>query len=233
MNDTELSTMVRESVADIHSATPVAQIISRGRAVRARRRIPGVAGGLAMAAAAALAVTTLLPSSHPALQSSGHPRLAGSSHPGREPGSQPAARLAAWTVAEQPDGMIDVTINQLEDPAGLQATLRADGLPVNISFSGPLTLSASCQPYQTATLNTLSAVAQIRGDSLVIDPSALPSGTGVAIFDEPGAGLPTPSGTTPTLGNPPAHHPSIPPLLTTLNGPLAIGMVYASPQCTG
>jgi hypothetical protein len=44
MNDTELITAVRESVADLHSATPVAQIISRGLAVRARRRIPGETG---------------------------------------------------------------------------------------------------------------------------------------------------------------------------------------------
>jgi hypothetical protein len=222
MNDSELRTMVCESVADIHSATPVAQIIRRGRAVRARRRIPAVAGALAVTAATALAVTALLPSSHPELPSSGHP------------GSHPAGvRLAAWTVTKHANGDIDVTINQLKDPAGLQATLRADGLPVNVTFSGRLELSASCQAYQTATLNTLSAVAQIRGDSLVIDPSALPPGTGLAIFDQPGAGLPVLSGTTPTLGKPPAHRPSIPPLLTALNGPLAIGMVYASQQCTG
>ncbi len=222
MNDSELSTMVRESVAGIHSETPVAQIISRGRAVRARRPMPAAAGALAVAAGTALAVTTLLPSGHPGLLSSGHP------------GSHPASvQLAAWTVTRQANGDIDVTINQLKDPAGLQATLRADGLPVTVSFSGPLELSASCQPYQTGTLNTLSTVAQIRGDSLVIDPSALPPGTGVAIFDEPGAGLPVPSGTTPTLGGTPPAHPSIPPLLTALNGPLAIGLVYASPQCTG
>jgi hypothetical protein len=222
MNDSELSTMVRESVTDIHSVTPVAQIIRRGRAVRARRRIPAVAGALAAAAAAALAATALLPSSHPELLSPAHP------------GSHPAGvRLAAWTVTRQANGDIDVTINQLKDPAGLQATLRADGLPVNVTFSGRLELSASCQPYRTATLNTLSNVAQIRGDSLVIDPSALPSGTGLAIFDRPGAGLPVLSGTTPTLGKPPAHRPSVPPLLTALNGPLAIGMVYASQQCTG
>ena len=60
-----------------------------------------------------------------------------------------------------------------------------------------------------------------------------PGGTGVAIFDEPGAGLPVPSGTTPTHGAKPPVHPSIPPLLTALGGPLAIGMVYASQQCTG
>ena len=40
MNDNELITRVRDSVADVHTTTPVAQIISRGRAVRAVRQIP-------------------------------------------------------------------------------------------------------------------------------------------------------------------------------------------------
>ena len=105
MNDSELSTMVRESVADVHSATPVAQIISRGRAVRARRRIPGAAGALVVAAGTALAVTTLLPSGHPG---SGHPGLLDSGHPGSHPAS---ARLAAWTVAKQANGDVDVSAN--------------------------------------------------------------------------------------------------------------------------
>ncbi len=61
MNDNELITRVRDSVADVHTTTPVAQIISRGRAVRAVRRIPAAAGALAVTAGIAVAVTTLLP----------------------------------------------------------------------------------------------------------------------------------------------------------------------------
>jgi hypothetical protein len=193
-----------------------------------------VAGAFVVAAGAALGVTTLLPTghsgllgtSHPGLLASGHPAVRASGHPSSHPAS---VRLTAWTVARQANGDIDVTINQLQNPAGLQATLRADGLPVNVTFSGSL-LNASCQPYPGATLN---AVTQIHGDEMVIDPAALPSGVGLAIFDEPGAGVPVPSGTPPTLGPPPAVRPTIPPLLTALNGPLAVGLVYASPQCTG
>jgi hypothetical protein len=222
MSDNELTTMVRESVADVHSATPVAQIISRGSTLRARRRLSGAAAAaLVVAAGSALAVTMLLPSGQPGLVSARHP------------GSRPApARLAAWTVAMQANGDIDVTINQLKDPAGLQATLRADGLPVTVSFSGQLSLPPSCQPYSSG-LSTMNSVTQIRGDELVIDPSALPSGAGLAIFDEPGAGVPVLSGNVPTHGGTPPVRPSLPPLLTDLNGPLAIGMVYASPACTG
>jgi hypothetical protein len=219
MNDNELITAVRESVADVHTVTPVAHVISRGRAVRARRRIPGLAGTLAMAAGTALAVTTLLPS--------GHPGPLGSSHPGGHPAT---AQLAAWTVARQVNGDIDVTINQLQDPAGLQSTLRADGLPVTVSFSGT-SPSASCRPYDTSR-DALSAVAHFHTSDgrayLVIDPSALPSGTGVSIFDKPGAGVPLPSPHTPGHGQGSGSPPP-----AGITGPLALGLVYASQQCTG
>ena len=122
MNDGELITAVREPFTAVHSATPVEQIVSRGRAVRARRRIPGVAAALAVAAGTALAVTALLPSGH-----------------------QRAAQLAAWTVARQADGNIRVTIHELRDPAGLQRTLRADGVPVSVTFTGQA--NPACQPY--------------------------------------------------------------------------------------
>ncbi len=226
MNDNELITVVRESVADVHTVTPVAQVISRGRAVRARRRIPGVAGTLAVAAGTALAVTTLLPSGHPGPLGSGHP------------GSHPAnAQLAAWTVARQVNGDIDITIHQLQDPAGLQSTLRADGLPVNVTFSGP-SPSGSCQPYATSG-DELSAVAQWNtsdgGAYLVINPSALPSGTGVGIFDEPGAGVPVPSPSPGTLrhGKGSGKRLVLPAPAGITGGPLAVGLVYASQQCTG
>jgi len=176
MNDNELSTAVRESVAGIHSATPVAQIISRGRAVRARRRIPRVAGALTVAAAGtALAV--------PMLVSSGHP----GSHPAR-------IQLDAWTVTKQANGDIDVTINQLRNPEGLQSALRADGLPVNLTFSDTtsnhirVVQNASCRDY-AAGPDVLNAVVHggsyASGTILVIHPSALPSGVGLNIFVTP------------------------------------------------
>ena len=75
MNDDELITAVREPFTAVHSTTPVEQIVSRSRAIRARRRIPGVAGALAVAAGAALAVTAAA-ASQPSAQPS-RPRPAG------------------------------------------------------------------------------------------------------------------------------------------------------------
>jgi hypothetical protein len=219
MNDTELRTAVRESVAGIHSATPVTQIIGRGRTVRVRRRFPVLAAALTAAGGTALAVTMLLPSAH-------------ATGPAASVGSRSGGvRLAAWTVARQADGEIVITINQLKNPEGLQATLRADGLPATVSFSGS-PMSASCQGY-FASRAALHAVAWFRSTGIVIDPSALPKGAGVDIFDEPGTGLPgNPSGTVAVHGTAPVH-PPLGSLTNATDGPLAVGLVYASPQCTG
>jgi hypothetical protein len=196
MNDNELSTIVREAVSDVHTGTPVEQIVNRGRALRARRRIPLAAGALTAAVgAAALTVTALTPSGHPA-------------------SPQPSVKLAAWTVAKRTDGNIYVTVRELRDPAGLQATLRADGVPVNVSFSGP-PLSKYCQPYPTGK-GVLGNVAQFDRRNgratLVLRPSALPSGVGIALIDHPDL--------------------EAPPQAIGLF-PLQIGLVQASPRCTG
>ena len=111
---------------------------------------------------------------------------------------------------------------------GLQSTLRADGLPVNVSFSGS-PQSASCQPYGIASKDVLSAVVQLSSSDgsahFVIDPSALPSGTGVSIYDNPGGGVPPSQARVRKApgGPPPAG----------ITGPLAFGLVYSSEQCTG
>jgi hypothetical protein len=229
MNDNELITLVKESVTDVHMTVPEEQIMSRGRALRARRRIPVLGVALAGAAGAVLAATALVSASH-----------------------QPDIRLAAWTVAKQANGDIDLTINQLRNPAGLQTALRADGLPVNVTFSG-YSASASCHVYPTS-LDVLHAVitGNITGKGtletsapVVINPSALPSGAGLAIFvvanpHNPyvGPAIP-PSVSAPPLaslgtgtvvaegmfgGNPSAHNPAF---------GLLISPVDTSQQCTG
>jgi hypothetical protein len=128
MNDTDLATLVRDAVRDTHMTVPESDITRRARRLRTRRRV--TAGGAVSTglAATALAVATLAaPASSPA---------AGQ--------AQNTAQLTAWTVTKDPGGVIDVTIRELKDPVGLQARLRADGVPVNLSFSGP---NPACHPY--------------------------------------------------------------------------------------
>jgi len=168
MNDNELITAVKESVTAVHMHVPTEQIVSRSRTIRARRRIPGAAGALAVVAGTALALTTLLPSGH-------------------RPDHPASAQLTAWTVAKQTDGNIRVTIRELRNPAGLQSTLRADGVPASVTFIGQQ--DPACQPYPYS--GTKSQRRHLLGSVytffppnykvMVIHPSALPSGAGVLI----------------------------------------------------
>jgi len=88
-----------------------------GRAIRVRGRIPALAGGLAAAAAATAAAVLVL-----------------TSGPGIGPGQQGTAGhartvvTAAWTVREAASGTVTITLRQYANPAGLQRTLRADGV---------------------------------------------------------------------------------------------------------
>ena len=187
MNDDELITTVRESFTGIHSTTPVEQIVSRSRAVRARRRIPGLAVALAVAAGAAVTVTAVLPASHR------------DSH-------QPGVQLAAWTVFKQADGTVSVTIRELRDPAGLQRRLRADGVPASVTFFGQLPRSCQRYPVDAVLINDVFTGRMAgRFPVMIIHLSALPRGAGVEI-------------------SPPAQLPIL---------RVAIGLVQASPQCTG
>ncbi|MGP7999392.1 MAG: hypothetical protein ACLPKI_19065 [Streptosporangiaceae bacterium] len=213
MNDDELITVLREQ-RKIVMTTPVEQIISRGRSVRARRRVPQAAGALGAAAAAAVAVSLALPASHPAAS---HPAA---SHPAGGPG----VRLAAWTITRLADGSIKVTFREAADPAGLQRTLRADGVPASVTFTGHQ--NPACQPYSSPARQAFWPYGPRTGPlgwsrfinhpknayttpyALVIDPSALPSGAGLQIW---------------TSGTPGAAD----------NFQLHVSLVKAGPQCTG
>jgi hypothetical protein len=140
MSGTDVLSAVRESLCGMPVAGPpdVEAIMARGRAHRRRRLIPGVTGTAAVAAGAALAVTALTPASHLASPQPSHPA-----------GRQPAAQLAAWTVTKLADGNISVTIRELADPAGLQSTLRADGVPASVTFASQQ--NSACRPYPGGT----------------------------------------------------------------------------------
>jgi hypothetical protein len=95
---------------------------------RSARLVAGTAGAAAVAAGLALAVAALVPGSG---------------------GSTGTARLTAWTVTRYPGGDISVTIRQLRDPAGLQARLRADGIPASVTFASQQ--NPACRSYPGGT----------------------------------------------------------------------------------
>jgi hypothetical protein len=230
MNDDELITAVRDSFTGVRSATPAERIISRSRAVRAQRRIPVVTAAT-VGAAAAVAVAVTLPASH-----------AAASHPAASrPASSPGAQLAAWTVTRHADGTIQIRFfGELRDPAALQATLRADGVPASVTYIGQQ--NPACQPFPDSGgpppsqfrslgkpfLGPLSKVVppfvnknlKNQQDAvMVINPSALPPGAGLQIAVMRGI-PPGPAGPWPYQKG--SGHPVT-----------EVGLVKTSPQCTG
>ncbi len=183
MTDDELLTMVRDSFSAVRMDAPAGHIIGRGQALRSRRKALITAAAVP-AAAAILTVIGVLAS------------------PGGQTHRPPApVTLSAWTVTRHADGTINVTIRELRDPAGLQRTLRADGVPANVVFlrhsftptTSPTAIPRSCRaPHlsgkadadlqakimpQPVTFNPDSPGAVV----LSIRPSPIPHGIGLFI----------------------------------------------------
>ena len=200
-------TAARDSLTGVHLGTPVDTIVRRGRAHRQRRALGGLTAVTAVAGGIAVAAATLGSGASPA-----------------------TAKLAAWTVANQTDGTVRVTIQDVRDASGLQAALRADGIPVTVSFpghdfegstAGP-PLPPSCQAVTMSDEQNAHLQERIMpmpklgglqpGDAVIlIKPAAIPPGIGLSV-----EAWAAPAG--------------------TLNGPtlsVDTGLVQASPACTG
>ena len=143
-----------------------------------------VAGGLAFAVAAGIFASL-------------------AAQPGRTRPANGQARLAAWTVIRQPDGVLRIYVRQLRDPAGLQAMLRRDGVPARLEFVHHhilATTSAKIIPHScrnvsmsdeaqaklqekafppTTTRPNKEGISRADPWILAIRPSALPAGVGM------------------------------------------------------
>jgi hypothetical protein len=170
------------SMTDIENRSPVRvttvrRAVARSGLGHGRLILAGAAG---IAACAALAVAALLPGSG-----------TGS--------STGQARLAAWTVAKQPDGSVMITLHAVRHPARLQQTLRADGIPAKVSVNRQKVENSldvpGCHVYPLgppdgAPGGTPEARWQkvfygphtnVRSDTFWVYPSAIPPERGVVI----------------------------------------------------
>ena len=176
MNDTDLITAVREPFADVFMATPVEAVVTRGRAVRRRRRrLQGVAG--AVAAVTAGVVSILL-----AVVLGGR--------------AAAPVTLTAWTVVTEPNGTVAVSIHDLRDPLGLEHALRAHGVAAIVRFHRSGSLMPGCViPGGSRLALTYRRVFLQRpagssgGALLYIDPAAVPRTAEVGIDAARGSGF--------------------------------------------
>jgi hypothetical protein len=232
MNDDELITLVREQRDTVPLTVPVEEIIRRGRAVRARRLIPGAVAAVAVATGVALAVTALTPATHVAPHQIASPTAV----PNASRSDQPTPRLAAWIVTKLPDGNISVTVRQLQDPAGLQSTLRAEGVPASVTFGQQL--NPACRPYPGGTPG-------LPGQFTPLLKAVFPKPYQHIPTPPPGPARMVPAGSAPPPltpdGTPIVIDPSALPgdagvqLAASSSGSAVLlpQVVYASSQCTG
>jgi hypothetical protein len=211
MNDDQIMTAVRDSFAQVRLDVPLERTVRRGRALRGRSRryqLAGVAGVAAVAGVTAAAVTGLGRTSAPTSASShatttlgggqGTPRASAVAGPGGT--GTDGTRLDAWTVTKNPNGIVDVTIRQLSDAAGLQAALRADGVPARVAFqpgipSDTPPLPAGCTMAAMSDEADANLQGKIlgmvpmdpmKGIALTIDTRQIPSGVGIYLAVQPG-----------------------------------------------
>jgi hypothetical protein len=173
LSDDEVLRAASESLSAMPMASPpdVEAILARGRAVRARRRIPGAVSGLAVVTAAAVVL---------GLGLSG----AFGSAPARGTGT---IRTAAFTLVEHANGTATLSINPkvLLDAAALRNALRQDGIPALVT-SGSF---CSSHPALAAFSQVVSPFPNLkllgpgyhhlRGPVAIItiNPAAMPAGT--------------------------------------------------------
>jgi hypothetical protein len=218
-SDTELLKAVRDSFAGARLAAPLDATIARGRRLRARRRAAGVTGVACAAAVAAGAGAGLAgalaasPATSPAVFHT------------PSPATGAPDRLAAWTVTRTPDGIVTILVRQLSDPAGLQRTLRADGVPINVRFQGG-TLSDTPPMPRACTRAALpdKGAAELQGKILGV-PTETTLGSKVALVVHT-TQIPKGIGLNLTLQDVVVAPPDY-----TVGW--SLGLVDATPACTG
>lgn len=153
-----------------------------------RRRLTwAAASALAAGAAVAVAVAVIASGGQPApggkTVSGGKTAENATSGASKRPSPGDSATLTAWTVTKNGDGTLKVTIREMEDPSGLQATLRADGARVVVTAS--LAWPAVCGEWRDGNYRMGDQVVQTEnqtglpsadGTEFLIKPSDVPAG---------------------------------------------------------
>jgi hypothetical protein len=235
MSDADVLRAAAESLSTIPmpSAPDTAAIITTGLARRRRRMT-----GLSVAGTAAVTVVALGLSG--AFGVTSHQLPGATRH---QPARLAHAQLTAWTVTKLADGNISVRINQFKDPAGLQSTLRADGVPASVTFASQR--NPACHPYPGGTPARGSVPPlPLRPSTLLKQVFPRPyqrlgqlPGTGPARMVKAGPPAPPPSGNRTVIVIDPSALPGDAGVqlasndaATDLRLPV---VVYASPRCTG
>jgi hypothetical protein len=175
MNNEELAAAVKESVGGAHMNIPAEQIVRRSRAIRARRKILALAGGLTAATAVTAAAVLGLTGSF---------------------GSAPAPaagtiRTTAFTLVKHANGTATLTVNSgvFLEPGTLQRDLQLDGIPAVV------TTGSFCSSDPSPAGFSQVVTGKKNSDTVTINPAAMPVGTELSFgYFQPSSGQETAMG---------------------------------------
>ena len=160
MSSDDMTIAVRDSLADLHMTTPVADVLRRGERLRTHRRRTGSG---AIAGLATVAVVAGIVLAH---------------GPGHAVPKDGTVDLAAFTVTRRSADSVSVTIRQMTDLSGLQAALRADGIPALVT--GSINVPQGCAEWNGGSHSTAQALT-------MANPSGLPDTNGIEFSIHPAA----------------------------------------------
>jgi hypothetical protein len=200
MNDDQLLTAVRDAFAGVRLDVSAAETMRRGRTLRARRRLAFRAAGTAVLAGVTAAVAITSGVGHAPIPSMTEQKIVPA--PAVTGTRDSGGTLDAWTVTARPDGVVDVTVRQLTNAAGLQHSLRAAGVPARVAFRAGLPSSSPALPAGCTSVNmsdqananlqakilSMSAAGLEEGIALTIHTHAIPKGVGVYLAVGYGSG---------------------------------------------
>ena len=219
MNDLDLKVIVQDGLAGVQMEVPAEAVLARGQAIKARHRSMLV-GAAAVVAAAVTAggLAVAAPGRTPA-EANGQAgaRPAVSRAASAQPQASKPATLTAWTVTHS-GRWLRVTIRQLADLPGLQATLRSDGARVVVT--GSLAWPSSCSEWRNGNYR-MGDVVRMR------NVTGLPSRDGSEFYINPAQ---IPAGALLFIGQSPVGKPSG---VTGPPGPMALGYLTGTPACFG
>jgi hypothetical protein len=177
MDDQDVMTHFRGSLENLQMTAPAESILRRGDSLRVRRHRRRAVGGVGLAAVAIVGGTVAVMSgqSHPPVRSNG-------AHHTPVGNVSPRITLAAWTVKSSPNGTVKVTVRQMKDIPGLEASLRSAGVPAVVTSS--LSTPPGCAEWHDGNFKLGNVVTTANksglpgpdGLELILHPSDVPNG---------------------------------------------------------
>jgi hypothetical protein len=218
MDDQDVMTHVRGSLANLQMTASADSILRQGDSLRVKRHRRTAIGGIGLAAVAVVGGTVAIADaqSHAPHRSNSLTSGVHQTQPPAVGNVSPRVTLAAWTVKTRQDGTVRVTVRQMKDVPGLEASLRSAGVSAVVTSS--LSTPPGCAEWHDGNFKIGDVVT-------TANKSGLPGPDGLELIVHP---TDVPNGALLWLGLAQAGAPAG---STGPSGPMAVGFLNDTSTC--